>query len=446
MQLRPYQKDLVTDTRKALTQHNRIITTLATGGGKTVVFSHIVNNALKKGSKVLVLTDRIELLKQAKKSLDANCDVMMVETLNRRLNTINLYSYNLVIIDECHKRAFDKITSKLSKDTYLIGFTATPFRSGKKQPLKDYYSKIVEGVSIGYLIKNGYLSTCNYYGSNMDLNGIKQLRGEYDPKGVAKMYDNNKVFNGVISNYKRIGELLKTLVFCSTIESSKQLVSEFIKAGYNAKHMDAKSSNRSELLEWFKNTPDAILSNVGILNTGFDEPTIRNVILYRVTRSLPLYLQMVGRGSRTTKTKKEFNLLDFGNNIARFGFWHIDRDWTLETAKPKPVGAMVLKNCKGCNSFIPVSASICKLCGYKYTKLIKEQEFKQLQKLDPKELRKQAAAGGVKKLAEYSKLKLINSRWAMHQIKTKKEAKEFIKLMGYKANFYNVNKSLFNWV
>jgi len=217
----------------------------------------------------------------------------------------------------------------------------------------------------------------------MDLKGIKQLRGEYDPKGVAKMYDNNKVFNGVISNYKRIGEGLKTLVFCSTIESSKQLVSEFIKAGYNAKHMDAKSSNRAELLEWFKNTPEAILSNVGILNTGFDEPTIRNVILYRVTRSLPLYLQMVGRGSRTTKTKNEFNLLDFGNNIARFGFWHIDRDWTLETAKPK---------------------------------------------------------------AEYSKLKLINSRWAMHQIKTKQEAKEFIKLMGYKSNFYNVNKSFFNWL
>jgi len=68
---------------------------------------------------------------------------MMVETLNRRLHTINLHSYNLVIIDECHKRAFDKITSKLSKDTYLIGFTATPFRSGKKQPLKDYYSKII---------------------------------------------------------------------------------------------------------------------------------------------------------------------------------------------------------------------------------------------------------------------------------------------------------------
>jgi len=48
MQLRPYQKDLVTDTRKALTQYNRVITTLATGGGKTVVFSHIVNNALKR--------------------------------------------------------------------------------------------------------------------------------------------------------------------------------------------------------------------------------------------------------------------------------------------------------------------------------------------------------------------------------------------------------------
>lgn len=445
MQLRPYQKDLVNDLKESL-HLKRIIGCLATGGGKTVIFSYIVNNALKKGKRVLVLTDRIELLKQAKKSLSSGCDVMMIETLSRRLENIDLNVYDLVIVDECHKRAFDKITSKLSKKTYLIGFTATPFRAGKENHLIEQYAKIVEGVSISYLIEQGYLAKCNYYGVDMDLKGIKQVRGDYDPKGVAKMYDNNKVFHGVISNYKRIGEGLKTLVFCSTIESSKQLVDEFIKAGYNAKHMDAKSSGRAKLLEWFKNTPDAILSNVGILNTGFDEPTIINVILYRVTRSLPLFLQMVGRGSRTTETKKDFNLMDFGNNIARFGFWHIDREWSLEAPKPKPIGAMVLKNCKGCESFIPVSTSICKICGYKYTKLVKDQEVKHLQKLDPRELRYKAKKGGLKLLVEYSKAKLISSRWALHQIKTKQDAKEFIKLMGYKPNYYNINKDRYHWI
>ena len=64
-----------------------------------------------------------------------------------------------------------------------------------------------------------------------------------------------------------------------------------------------------------------MISNVGILNAGFDCPDIDVVILYRATMSLPLFLQMVGRGSRTTQSKSNFTILDFGNNIQRHGFW-----------------------------------------------------------------------------------------------------------------------------
>ena len=84
---------------------------------------------------------------------------------------------------------------------------------------------------------------------------------------------------------------------------------------------------RREILQWFKNTPDAILTSVGILTTGFDEPTVETIILNRATRSLALYHQMIGRGSRVTDTKKTFSVIDLGNNLHRFGLWDAPVDW-----------------------------------------------------------------------------------------------------------------------
>jgi type I site-specific restriction endonuclease len=57
------------------------------------------------------------------------------------------------------------------------------------------------------------------------------------------------------------------------------------------------------VLQWLKETPDAIVTSVGILTTGFDEPTVECIILNRATRSLTLYHQMIGRGSRRLPTK-----------------------------------------------------------------------------------------------------------------------------------------------
>ena len=74
-------------------------------------------------------------------------------------------------------------------------------------------------------------------------------------------------------------------------------------------------------LKWFKETQDGILTSVSILTTGFDEPTVESIILNRATRSLTLYFQMIGRGSRILEHKNSFQVVDLGNNIARFGPW-----------------------------------------------------------------------------------------------------------------------------
>lgn len=66
---------------------------------------------------------------------------------------------------------------------------------------------------------------------------------------------------------------------------------------------------------------------MSILTTGFDEPTVDSIILNRATKSLTLYYQMIGRGSRILNNKSHFNIIDLGNNIHRFGPWGADLDW-----------------------------------------------------------------------------------------------------------------------
>jgi len=133
----------------------------------------------------------------------------------------------------------------------------------------------------------------------------------------------------LLTAYEEIAKGTKTLIFNNGINTSLYVYETFKKAGYNVRHLDNKNTatERKEILEWFAETPDAILTSVSILTTGFDEPTVESIILNRATRSLTLYFQMIGRGSRVLPNKDEFNVIDMGNNIARFGPWDAPIDW-----------------------------------------------------------------------------------------------------------------------
>jgi superfamily II DNA or RNA helicase len=121
----------------------------------------------------------------------------------------------------------------------------------------------------------------------------------------------------------------KTLIFNSGIDTSLRVEETFKKRGFKIRHLDSTFSDkdRQDVLSWFKTTPGAILTSVGILTTGFDEPTVQTIILNRATRSLTLYHQMIGRGSRKLPNKDQFKLIDLGNNVRRFGLWQDYLNW-----------------------------------------------------------------------------------------------------------------------
>src|SRR5438067_5679672 len=102
----------------------------------------------------------------------------------------------------------------------------------------------------------------------------------------------------------------KTLIFNAGILTSRAVCETFRKKGYPARHLDStfNDRDRAETLEWFRKTKDGILTSVSILTTGFDEPEVEAIILNRATKSLTLYHQMIGRGSRVLNHKKSFRI------------------------------------------------------------------------------------------------------------------------------------------
>lgn len=336
-----------------LPEGTNILYQLPTGGGKTVVFSEITRRYIEQtGKKVMVLTHRIELSKQTSKMLkgfgvankvinsevkelydqdDYMCFVAMVETLNNRLQEekVKINNIGLVIIDEAHYNSFRKLFKYFDKST-ILGVTATPLSSNIKLPMKDNYKHLIIGESIQSLINKSFLAKANLYNYDVSLRTLKLgINGDYTVKSSDEFYSAHSMLGKLLTAYEEIAKGTKTLIFNNGINTSLYVYETFKKAGYNVRHLDNKNTatERKDILEWFAETPDAILTSVSILTTGFDEPTVESIILNRATRSLTLYFQMIGRGSRVLPDKSEFNVIDMGNNIARFGPWDAPVDW-----------------------------------------------------------------------------------------------------------------------
>ena len=325
---------------------------LPTGGGKTVIFSEIVRQYLKNHSKkVLVMTHRIELCNQTSEMLNSfgvvnkvvnstanlddqvnySCFVAMVETLNNRLNEdkLDISDIGLVIIDEAHYNSFTKLF-KFFENSFILGVTATPLSSNKSLPMNDNYDELISGETIEALIENEFLARAEIFQYDMALTSLEVgSNGDYTVKSSEDLYSSNSMLDKLLDAYRKHSEGKKTLIFNNGINTSVQVYYTFKSAGLPIAHLDntATKKQRKEILKWFRETPDAILTSVSILTTGFDEPTIDTIILNRATKSLTLYYQMIGRGSRILNNKSTFSVIDLGNNCYRFGPWGADLNW-----------------------------------------------------------------------------------------------------------------------
>lgn len=394
IKLRDYQNKGVEQIRTAFSQGKKhLLCQAATGAGKTVIFSYIAQNSAKKNKKILILTDREELLTQTGNSLNdfglqpyfikagvkkidksKKVFVAMCETFRNRLKLDEwckwlIEEIDLVIIDEAHRQNFNYIfeTGLIDKKP-VLGFTATPRRGGSQRQLALDYDEIIEIASTLELVRLGFLVNDDYFGIeevNTEKLKFDHLKGDYSEKDMFQRFNSPKLYEGVVRNWVEVANNTQTLVFCVNIQHIIKTCEEFHKHGIDARFIcsgvskpkkpldeldEAKmvayleklnnykdyleaygkwSGDRKKIVKDFKNKEFSVLINAGILTTGFDCPSIETIIVNRATMSITLWLQMLGRGSRLFDGKTAFNILDFGSNAQRLGHYITPQYWSL---------------------------------------------------------------------------------------------------------------------
>jgi superfamily II DNA or RNA helicase len=323
----------------------------------------------------------------------------MVETLNNQIKRgLDLGQYDLLVIDEAHIGNFRKVLEGFKG--FVIGATATPVSN---PPLKDSYNDIVCPVGIESLIEQGWLAVPNTYAMHpVDTSKLATARGEYTEQSLDDAFNRPKVYEGVVQEFVKGWADKKAIVFCvnisATINTAEAFAKELGAARVYAVHSKQSPQERTALIDQFTASRDGVLVNCGIATTGFDCPDIEVVVVNRATKSVALWLQMVGRASRRTEQKEAFTILDFGENVTRLGFWQEPRDWAQIFLHPKKKGEGVapVKDCPACGFVAYASARICANCGAEFAPNpkteaevlaeLKLMQYKQLGKLEGRKI------------------------------------------------------------
>lgn len=378
---------------------NRLCCVLPTGGGKSVIIGKLANEL--KG-RTLILTHRVEILQQNSDWLlnagilsskintlryDNKIVIAMVQTLHARIQNYGvdyLNEFDNIILDEAHILIFEKVFNKYNFKK-LIGFTGSPIVYGKniyteidnveyieEYTLSEIFDKIVCGPDSQDLIDLGYLvQDYNIILKLPDFNKLKESKTNpdgYTSKSMNEVYYNTVSLQKLDEAYFKYAKGKKTLIFNSSNKVNKFIYDHMKKKGLNVKMFDTsdnkeiniktnKKFKREEIIEWFRNERDAILLGTNVFTTGFDVSDIEVVVVNRATKSLALWIQMVGRGSRVTDAiyKDKFTVIDLGQNIHEHGMWSKRRDWKQYFYSSGPR----LKNAKNL-----LSTWECEYCGY----------------------------------------------------------------------------------
>jgi DNA repair protein RadD len=362
--LRKYQEHLVSDLRVALRYHDRVLGVLPTGGGKTVVFSHIARAAAARNRSVTVLVHRQELLQQATGYLGDCCEVATIQSWKPEKR-------DLIIVDEAHHAVARTWQEKLkAAESKILGFTATPQRLDGSG-LSTVFDHLIQGPTVRQLMYGGFLSPYRLLGppGKPDLSGIKRLRGDYNRTKLGQAVSEKKVVAAGVKNWLMYAKDRQTICFCVSVAHMEAVLKQFQAAGIKAASIDGttRPSLRALRVQQFAEKKIQVLLSVDLISEGFDVPDCDCVLLLRPTQSLGLFLQQVGRGLRPSD--RECLILDCAGNAERHGMPDDDREWSLEGQGPRSregVAAVPVRVCSQCYSVHRPNLRTCPYCGFNH--------------------------------------------------------------------------------
>ncbi|PWY91594.1 DEAD/DEAH box helicase [Aspergillus sclerotioniger CBS 115572] len=348
--LRDYQEECIQSVLYHLDQgHKRLGVSLATGAGKTVIFTQLIGRIPPRDGRhdqTLILVHRRELVEQAARHCrlaypdrtveiemgnsvaSGSGDIIIASlrslTSGDRICKFDSRRFKLVLVDEAHHIVAPTYRSVLeyfglddpSPDSpALVGVSATFSRfDGLKLGAaidhivyhKDYMDMIDEK-----WLSNAFFTTVR---SEANLSRVRKDKfGDFALSSLSEAVNTNKSNDITVRAWLANAQDRKsTLVFCVDIEHTRQLTEAFREVGIDARYITSGTPKdmRDEQLRLFRDQEFPVLLNCGLFTEGTDIPNIDCVLLARPTRSRNLLIQMIGRGLRLYPGKKDCHIID----------------------------------------------------------------------------------------------------------------------------------------
>ena len=331
-----YQEDMKERIEKALRLHRSVMAQMPTGTGKTYLLTAVIDSFVSNNpmEKVWIVAHRRELVSQIDEtvrkfhsnstsntsSLLSSVKAMSIQWLMRHYDEIE-EEPGLIVIDEAHHalaKTYKEMWERFPKAKFL-GLTATPCRLNGKG-FTDLFDVLVQSWSVPEFISKGRLATYDLVSIKSD--GVTQrlidslqkrgADGDYQNKEMDMLLNKKPSIERLYLSLEEFGKDRKGIVYAINISHAQKITKLYQEHGVKAIAIDSKTpaTERQQDIEAFKKGDIQVLVNVDIFSEGFDCPDVEFVQLARPTLSLAKYLQMVGRGLRVAKGKKNCVIID----------------------------------------------------------------------------------------------------------------------------------------
>ena len=349
---RDYQQEAIDrglEFFNSLSKENGIMV-LPVGAGKSVVIAHI---AASLDGDVLILQPSKELTEQNFEKI-VSCGMNTVSIYSASLNSKKIDKITLATIGSIYKKTdlfkhfkyviidevdnvnpqagmYKKLLDNLL-NSKVLGLTATPFRMYRNSLGSEFrfttrtrprvFKKLLYYVQNDYLFNNNYLTKLEYYKMKI----IDSTKLKVNSTGLDYVDSSVKSYYAQIDLNSRLAEIVhrilakrpNMLVFTKYVEEA-EYVAEILGDRAAVVSAKTKKAERERIIREYKAGKIKVVLNVGTLTVGFDFPSLSTILVARPTRSLRLWIQMVGRGSRIAPGKENAWIIDIAGAYERFG-------------------------------------------------------------------------------------------------------------------------------
>ena len=362
-----YQEDMKERIEKALRLHRSVMAQMPTGTGKTYLLTAVIDSFVSNNpkEKVWIVAHRKELVSQIDEtvrkfysysasntsSLLSSVKAMSIQWLMRHYDEIE-EEPGMIVIDEAHHalaKTYKEMWERFPKAKFM-GLTATPCRLNGKG-FTDLFDILVQSWGVPEFISKGRLATYDFVSIKSD--GVTQrlidslqkrgADGDYQNKEMDMLLNKKPSIERLYQSLEEYGKDRKGIVYAINISHAQKITKLYQENGVKAIAIDSKTpaTERQQDIEAFKKGDIQVLVNVDIFSEGFDCPDVEFVQLARPTLSLAKYLQMVGRGLRVAKGKKNCVIIDNVGLYRVFGLpsqvwnWNAMFEGKLKVGKKK---------------------------------------------------------------------------------------------------------------